>query len=217
MTGGFRPFPIVLTAPSGAGKTTIARALVARRRDLVFALSATTRPPREGERDGLDYRFVDDAGFDELRRTGELLECAEVHGRLYGTLRAGVIEALDAGKVVVLDIDVQGARRIRDLFPEAVPVFLLPPSPQTWVERLTGRASEDEAERRVRLGTALKELRAVAEFDYVVINDDLELALRSIEAIVEAEQHRPARVDELDARIDALEALLEQHMEAEIT
>lgn len=216
MTASFRPFPIVLTAPSGAGKTTIARALVSRRADLVFALSATTRSPREGERDGVDYRFVDDGVFDELRRTGELLECAEVHGRWYGTLRASVIEALDAGKVVVLDIDVQGARKIRDMFPDAVPIFILPPSPATWVERLTGRGSESKEERQVRMGTALKELRAVAEFEYVVINDDLDHALQSIGAIVEAERRRPARTNELDARIRALEAVLEQHMEAEI-
>lgn len=206
-----RPFPIVLAAPSGAGKTTLARALVAERPDLVFALSATTRPAREGERDGEAYRFVDEAGFEALRRSGELLEWAQVHGQWYGTLRASVTEALDSGAIVVLDIDVQGARRVRDLFPDAVCVFILPPSAATWAERLAVRGTEDESERRVRMRTAGKELRAVAEFDYVIVNDDLEHSLRAIEAIVLAERFRRDRWSGLDARVGELERVLAQY------
>ncbi len=205
------PFPVVLAAPSGAGKTTLARALVARRGDVVFALSATTRPPREGEANEVDYRFVTEAEFEVLRSSGELLESAHVHEHWYGTLRASVTRALDSGKAVVLDIDVQGARRIRDLFPESVFIFLLPPSPQIWRERLVGRGSEDETERRVRMGSALKELRAVSEFDYVVVNDDLEESLEAIESIVAGERWRRSRWHGLDARIGELERILEQY------
>jgi guanylate kinase len=205
------PFPVVLAAPSGAGKTTLARALVARRSDVVFALSATTRPPREGEANEVDYRFVNDEEFESLRRSGELLESARVHGYWYGTLRASVTRALDSGEAVVLDIDVQGARRIRDLFPESVFIFLLPPSPEIWSERLAGRGSEDESERRVRMGTAIKELRAVSEFDYVVVNDDLEESLEAIESIVDGERWRRSRWHGLDARIGELERVLAQY------
>ncbi|MGD8278712.1 MAG: guanylate kinase [Gemmatimonadota bacterium] len=206
-----RPFPVVLAAPSGAGKTTLARALVERRTDVVFALSATTRPPRTGEQNEVDYRFVTDAEFAELRRSGELLESARVHEHWYGTLRASVTRALDSGSSVVLDIDVQGARRIRDLFPESVFIFVLPPSPQIWRDRLTGRGTEGEAERRVRMGTALKELRAVTEFDYVVVNDDLGESLEAIEAIVDGERWRRNRWNGLDARIGELERVLVQY------
>jgi guanylate kinase len=203
-----RPFPLVLAAPSGAGKTTLARALVSRRADVVFALSATTRAPRPGEQNDVDYRFVNESEFEELRRSGELLESARVHEYWYGTLRASVTRALDSGMAVVLDIDVQGARRIRDLFPDSVFVFLLPPSPEIWSERLAGRGSEDEAERRVRMGTALRELRAVTEFDYVIVNDDLDESLAAIASIVDAERWRRSRWNGLDARIGELERVL---------
>jgi guanylate kinase len=206
-----RPYPVVLAAPSGAGKTTLARALVARRTDVVFALSATTRPPRGGEQNEVDYRFVNDAEFETLRRAGELLESARVHEHWYGTLRASVTSALDSGKSVVLDIDVQGARRIRDLFPESVFIFVLPPSPDIWRERLVGRGTEGEEERKVRMGTALKELRAVAEFDYVVVNDDLEESLEAIESIIDGERWRRSRWNGLDARIAELERVLLQN------
>jgi guanylate kinase len=205
------PFPIVLAAPSGAGKTTLARALVSRRADVVFALSATTRPPRPGEQNDVDYRFVNETEFEKLRRSGELLESARVHGHWYGTLRASVTRALDSGKAVVLDIDVRGARRIRDLFPDSAFIFLLPPSPEIWSERLVGRGSEDEAERRVRMGTALKELRAVTEFDYVIVNDELDESLEAIESIVDAERWRRSRWNGLEARIGELERVLVQY------
>jgi guanylate kinase len=201
---------MVLAAPSGAGKTTLARAVVARRADLVFALSATTRAAREGERDGVDYRFVSEAGFEALRGSGELLEWACVHGQWYGTLRTSVTRALDSGSGVVLDIDVQGARRIRDLFPDAVLIFVLPPSPAVWAERLLERGTEDERERAVRMRTALDELRAVSEFDYVIVNDDLEESLRAIEAIVTAERYRRSRHRGLEARVGELQKVLLQ-------
>lgn len=203
-----RPFPIVIAAPSGAGKTTLARALVGRSPDLVFSLSATTRPPRPSERNGVDYRFVGDAEFDRLIEAGELLEWARVHSFRYGTLRAGVEQGLQAGRTVVLDIDVQGARRVRELFPGAVLVFVLPPSAAELERRLATRGSESDADRRVRLRTALDELRAVGEFDYVVVNDDFETALRSLQNIVAAERHRRTRYVALEVRIAQMEQVL---------
>jgi guanylate kinase len=205
MTVQPQPFALVIAAPSGAGKTSLARALVERWNDAVFSLSATTRPPRPGELPGVDYEFVDERGFDALLGEGELLEWAVVHGRRYGTLRHGVESALAQGNTVVLDIDIQGARRARDVLPEAVLVFVLPPSVSEMERRLVGRRSgEDSAELATRMRTARAELEAVREFDYVVVNDDFELALRRIEAIVAAERTRVSRLPRLDEVLDGL-------------
>jgi guanylate kinase len=204
MTMRWRPFPLVLTAPSGAGKTSLARALVERWPDVVFSLSATTRPPREGEQQGRDYEFVDDAGFDRLLADGQLLESAVVHGRRYGTLRRGVEAALAAGNTVILDIDVQGARALRTVLPDAVLVFVLPPSVAEMRRRLETRGSESDAELATRMRTARAELDAVAEFDYVIVNDDFELAMRRLESIVSAERGSVPRLSDLDQALDGL-------------
>lgn len=208
-----RPFPLVIAAPSGAGKTSLARALVETRADMVFSLSATTRAPRPGERDGVDYRFVTDAEFEQLAQNGALLEWAQVHGRRYGTLRSGVEAALADGRTVVLDIDVQGARRVRETLPDAVLVFVLPPSVAEMRRRLRTRASESAAELVLRMRTARAELDAVAEFDYVIVNDDFDEALRTIEAIVAAERERVARKPELDALLDELRSEIDDIIE----
>ena len=199
-----RPFPLVLSAPSGAGKTTLARALVDRHSSVTFSVSATTRARREYEREGRDYFFVGVEEFDRMIADGEMLEWAEVHGRKYGTPKRGIEEALQAGHIVVLDIDVQGARQVRAAFPDAVLVFVLPPSAEELGRRLEGRASEMPAERRVRLTTALAELEAATEFDYVVVNDQLEHALRQLENIVEVEKARVSRVVDIEQSLDAL-------------
>jgi guanylate kinase len=206
----YRPFPLVLAAPSGAGKTSLARALVETRQDLVFSLSATTRAPRAGERDGVDYRFVDDTRFDELERTGELLEWADVHGRRYGTLRSGVTEALAAGRTVVLDIDVQGAQLVQRTLKDAVLVFILPPSVSEMKRRLLARGTESDEQLATRMRTARAELNAVKDFDYVVVNDDFEAALRTIEAIVAAERERVVRQPHLDEMLDGLRADIDE-------
>jgi len=207
MTVPFRPFPLVLAAPSGAGKTSLARALVERWPDVVFSLSATTRAPRPGEVDGQDYEFVDDAGFARLVGNDELLEWATVHGRSYGTLRRGVVAALAQGNTVVLDIDVQGARVLRGTLPDAVLVFILPPSVAEMRRRLVNRGSgEDADELATRLRTARAELDAVTEFDYVIENDDFEQSMRKLEAIVAAERSGVGRLAGLDEKLSALRA-----------
>ncbi|CAN5860642.1 guanylate kinase [soil metagenome] len=205
MTGRVRPFTLVIAAPSGAGKTSLARALVEKWADVVFSLSATTRPPRPGELAGIDYEFVDDAGFERLLADDELLEWAMVHGRRYGTLRRGVQDALADGRTVVLDIDIQGARKVRAVLPEAVLVFILPPSVAEMERRLCGRASgEDSVQLATRLRTARAELEAVKEFDYVVVNDDFDLALTKIEAIITAERTCVARLPELGDKLEEM-------------
>jgi guanylate kinase len=201
-----RPFPLVIAAPSGAGKTSLARALVETRSDMVFSLSATTRAARAGERDGVDYRFVDEAGFDALERTGDLLEWAHVHGRRYGTLKSGVNAALAAGKTVVLDIDVQGAQQVNRALSDAVLVFVLPPSVSEMKRRLHQRGSESDEQLVTRMRTARAELDAVRDFDYVVVNDDFEDALRTIEAIVAAERERVDRQPHIEKMLDGLRA-----------
>jgi guanylate kinase len=212
-----RPFPLVIAAPSGAGKTSLAHALVQRHPDAVtFSISATTRARRERERPGKDYYFVDDAEFDEMIESGELIEWAAVHGRRYGTPSRGVREGIERGKVVVLDIDVQGARQIRRAFDDAVLVFILPPSAAELNRRLTGRGSEADAECLRRLQGARAELEAAAEFDYVVVNEDFERAVRALEAILDAERHRADRMTELGRELRRLDAELGQILERSV-
>ncbi|NJD09684.1 MAG: guanylate kinase [Gemmatimonadetes bacterium] len=188
-----RAFPIVIAAPSGAGKTSLAQELVRRHDDVVFSISATTRAPRLGERDGIDYFFIDETEFTRLIEADELVEWATVHGCRYGTLRREVAAAFALGRTVVLDIDVQGARQVRQRMPEAVLAFVLPPSGAELIRRLEGRATESAAQRASRLAAAAGELSALEEFDYVVVNDDFDAAVAALEAIITAESCRVAR------------------------
>jgi guanylate kinase len=188
-----RAAPVVLAAPSGTGKTTLAHRLVGHSPDYVFSISATTRRPRTGEIDGVDYHFVDRTRFEEMVEEDELVEWAEVHGRLYGTPRAELERAAARGVHVVLDIDVQGARQIKTRIPEAKLVFVLPPDVETLIGRLTGRGTEDRADVARRLRSALQELQVVEEFDYVVVNDDLERCVETIRGIVSENAQDVAR------------------------
>ena len=190
-------FPVVLAAPSGTGKTTLARMLVDRNGDVVFSISATTRPARRGELDGRDYHFVDDATFDRMVRKDELAEWAVVHGNRYGTPRREIASALERARTVVLDIDIQGARQVRRVFRDALLIFVLPPSAGELARRLADRASEDPVERVRRLTNARREIEAASEFDFVVLNDDLERAYGRIEAILRTEWSRVDRLRDL--------------------
>jgi guanylate kinase len=172
--------PLVLSAPSGAGKTTIARALVEGEEDFSFSVSATTRPPRSYEVDGEDYWFLPREEFLRSVERGEFAEWAEVHGEYYGTPKQSLVEAGRKGCHVVLDIDVQGARQIREAVPEALLLFILPPSVDVLFHRLIGRGTEKEETLRRRLNTALDELRAADAFDFFVINEDLDTAVREV-------------------------------------
>ncbi|MDH5588841.1 MAG: guanylate kinase [Gemmatimonadota bacterium] len=202
-----RGFPLVLAAPSGTGKTTLARALVESSESFEFSVSVTTRPPRPGERDGVDYHFVDEPTFEAMLERGELAEWARVHGRhFYGTPASALEAASSRGRYVVLDIDVQGARQIRSSVPDAILVFLLPPSAEALLKRLVGRGTEDHEEVTRRLLTALEELQGAEEFDYVVVNADLEEALDELRLIVAAEGFRPSRVRGFNEEMEGLRA-----------
>lgn len=200
--------PLVLSGPSGGGKTSVCGELLRRRDDLAFSVSATTRAPRPDEENGRHYRFVDRARFRAMAEAGELLEWAEVHDELYGTPR-DQLAAVAEGRTLLLDIDVQGARDIRRRVPEAVLVFLLPPSAEVMIGRLRRRGSEVEAALRRRMRTALAELEAVGEFDYAVVNETLSDTVDAVEAILEAERRAVARLGGgLVERADELAAAL---------
>lgn len=192
-----RARPVVLAATSGTGKTTIARRLVESSDRYVFSISATTRPPRRGERDGIDYHFLDSDEFERRIEAGDFVEWARVHDRLYGTPLSQIESEANRGRHVVLDIDVQGARQIKNAIPDAVLIFVLPPSIDIMMVRLKRRGTEAPENIARRLISALDELQAVPEFDYVVVNDDLDECLEEIRGIVE--RGTEPEVPELDA------------------
>jgi guanylate kinase len=196
------PFPIVLSAPSGTGKTTVAREIFKRFPYIRFAVSLTTRKPRRGEVKDADYRFVDELEFHRARDASELAEWAVVHGHLYGTPKADIEEALGAGHHVLLDVDVQGGASLLDLYPEAVSIFLLPPSNAAMEARLRGRGTESPAAIAGRLDDAVGEIDAVRRYDYVVVNRELDDTVDTFSHIIHAEEHRRSRLEELDPWID---------------
>jgi guanylate kinase len=208
-----RTFPVIFAAPSGAGKTTIAQRLMERRRDLVFSVSMTTRPPRHYEREGESYYFVSEAEFRRRVEVGALLEWAEVHGNLYGTPRRNLEVAVAADRYLVLDIDIQGARQVRATVAEAVSIFVLPPSGRELAQRLIGRGSEDRAVQRRRLTNALAEIRAADEFDYVIVNASLDEAVAEVDAILRAEAAATRRIPGLPAALEGLGEEIEAQLE----
>lgn len=185
----------VVSAPSGAGKTTLCRRLLSMMPGITFSVSYTTRPPRTGEVDGRDYVFVDEAGFRRMAESGEFAEWAEVHGNLYGTSGRMLEEALAEGADILLDIDVQGARQLRERFPEGVFVFVLPPSMDALQERLGGRKTDSPEVVQRRLAKARDEIRDYVNYNYVIVNDDFEQALGELESIVTARRKSSGRVD----------------------
>jgi len=189
-----KPVVVVLAAPSGGGKTTIARALETRWPERYgFSVSATTRPARQGERDGEDYFFLSKDEFRRRQAAGDFLESAEYAGELYGTLKAEVDRVLAAGRHVLLDIEVQGARQVRKRYPPPASraVFILPPSAGELLRRLQGRRTERPSEMARRLETAIRELRQAEAFDHVVVNDDLDNAVTTVHTLVETLEAAP--------------------------
>ncbi|HEX4998840.1 MAG TPA: guanylate kinase [Terriglobia bacterium] len=199
----------IVSAPSGSGKTTLLRALLRTFGDLKFSVSHTTRQPREGERDGIDYFFVDHPAFKNMIERGEFLEWAEYQGQLYGTARAWVESNLDAGCDVILDIDVEGASQVRRQIPYAVTIFVMPPSYNQLEQRLRSRsrpqagASESEESIRRRLEIAKKEILHYRDYDYIVVNDVLDHSIRLLESIVQSGRAKPARQEDRIEKIIA--------------
>jgi guanylate kinase len=194
MTRQGRAFPIVMSGPSGVGKTTLERHLVEADPLLVASISTTTRPPREGEKTGDDYFFVAREVFEQMKER-ELVEWAEVHGEYYGTPRRFVENEIADGRDVLLNIDVQGGIRAKKVFPDAVMIFILPPSFEALKERILTRGADESLDLDTRLGNAIKEISASDRYDYVVVNNDLDEAVRRVRAIIEAERCRRNRQD----------------------
>ncbi len=198
---------VVISAPSGGGKSTLLGRLLSEVENLRYSVSYTTRAPRPGEENGVHYHFVTEEEFEVMRERGELLESAKVHGNYYGTGRRYVEEELAKGQDLILDIDVQGAEAVSTVLPESVRVFIMPPGFDILSERLRGRASDapETVERRLR--NAREEVTRFREFQYVVVNDELEEALRALISIVRAERQRWNRSE---ARLQSIVETFEQ-------
>jgi guanylate kinase len=197
---------LVLSAPSGGGKTSIAKKLLQVRSDLGYSVSATTRTSRNGEQDGVDYHFLSRAEFERRREQGQFLEWAEYGSQLYGTLKREIDRIFSEGRHAVLDIDIEGARQIRKNLSHSLQVFVLPPSAEVLVERLRGRNTENPELLRKRLRRASDELAAVAEYDYAVINEDLEAAVAQVSNILDgkADEWLVSRQTDLPVTIERL-------------
>jgi guanylate kinase len=191
----------IITAPSGAGKSTLVNAVLAEDPQLVLSVSYTTRAARTGERDGREYHFVDRATFQRMLEAGEFLESAEVHGNLYATSQKQIAGVRAAGRDTVLEIDWQGAQQVRRVFPDAVGIFILPPSRAELERRLRARGKDAEAAIQRRLAAAAEEMSHAAEFEFVIINKDFEVARGDLAAVVRASRlrlaHQSARHPEL--------------------
>lgn len=182
----------IVAAPSGAGKSTLIDALLRQDPTLKLSVSYTTRPPRPGERSGREYHFVDEKTFAEMQARGEFLESAEVHGYRYGTSRSVIRDILDRGEDLLLEIDWQGAQQVRRLIPQAVGIFILPPSIEELERRMRARGQDSEEVIRRRLANAREELAHAGEFQYAIINNNFDAALQDLKAIIRAERLKQA-------------------------
>ena len=196
MSNSARPLPLIISSPSGAGKTTLTGRLLKQIPDLAFSISHTTRAPRASEQDGREYHFVDRATFRSLVQQGEFLEWAEVHGNLYGTSKSELTKNRHL-RGIIFDIDHQGARQIKCAEPDAVAIFILPPSMSILEQRLRGRASEDEETVQRRFNVARREIEHYGLFDYVLVNDNIDEATTQLLSIFRAEECRRRRAARL--------------------
>ena len=187
-------FAVVISGPSGAGKTSLRDKLLAADPELDYSVSTTTRPIRSGEINGEDYFFVSDSEFDEILSEKGFAEWAKVHGCRYGTSKYVLNKSLKSGKVIVLDLDVQGGRSIKKSYPSSVLIFVVPPTTEELERRLRDRSTDSDEVIATRLKNARDELKAVKDYDYIVVNDDLDNAVKSVEIIIAAESKRRERV-----------------------
>lgn len=199
-----KPFPLVLSSPSGGGKTTIARALLMARDDVGYSVSATTRAMRPGEEEGKDYFFLTRQEFQRRVAADEFVEHAEYSGERYGTLKSQLAAVLGSGRHAVLDIEIQGARAVKALYPEAVLVFIVPPSAEELMARLGGTQGTRGPSLELRLQRAVDELAVALEYDYIVVNEDRTEAVAEVAAVLDAESRRPRRNPELVADLAEL-------------
>jgi len=206
------PVPIILSSPSGGGKTTIAHELLAARDDCGYSVSCTTRPARPGEKDGRDYYFISPEEFRARQRKGAFAESATVHGHLYGTLRSEVERVLASGRNVIMDIDVQFTRQFVSAFPDSLRIFILPPSSGALLKRLKARGTEGVGALVPRFESAKAELKAIDLYEFVVVNDELQTAVGAVSDIIDGKGERFARsrVADLDRRVNELVGGIQQ-------
>ena len=202
---------IVISGPSGAGKGTICKALLEKHQNIYLSVSATTRSPRDGEIDGINYYFLTKESFEEKVAQNGFLEYANVHGNFYGTPKVNVEKMLEEGKDVILEIDIQGALQVKENFKEGVFIFILPPSMEELKKRIIKRGSETEESLMTRFKNAYKEINYVSKYNYAVVNDTLELAVSKVESIIAAEKCRVDRIKE-NTILDSKEGLIHEQL-----
>ena len=184
---------LVVSGPSGAGKGTICKALVNKNDKIKLSVSATTRKPRNGEVHGVNYFFIEKEEFTKMVENGEFLEHAQIYDNFYGTPKAAIIECLEKGQDVILEIEMQGARQIKEVYPEGVFIFVLPPSLEELKSRIVGRGTETQEEIEKRFSCAFEEINQIVNYDYFIVNEDIEKSVNDVEAIILSEKNKVTR------------------------
>ena len=184
---------LVVSGPSGAGKGTICKALLNKNDQIKLSVSATTRKPRNGEVHGVNYFFIEKEEFTKMVENGEFLEHAQIYDNFYGTPKAAIIECLEKGKDVILEIEMQGARQIKEVYPEGVFIFVLPPSLEELKSRIVGRGTETQEEIEKRFSCAFEEINQIVNYDYFIVNEDIEKSVNDVEAIILSEKNKVTR------------------------